>query len=80
MHIEQRLATRSFRLYVSEQCRKLLLTKGTSTEYGAREIRRTLHKHITRPLASLIAEGRVPPGSSVQVIPKGDKLHLKLVA
>jgi ATP-dependent Clp protease ATP-binding subunit ClpA len=80
MHIEQRLASRAFRLYVPEQSRKLLLTKGTSTEYGAREIRRTLHMHITRPLASLIAEGRVPPGSSVQVLPKGDRLQLKLVA
>jgi ATP-dependent Clp protease ATP-binding subunit ClpA len=80
MHIEQRLASRAFRLYVPDQSRKLLLTKGTSTEYGAREIRRTLHMHITRPLASLIAEGRVPPGSSVQVLPKGDRLQLKLVA
>lgn len=79
IHIESRLAGRAFRLYVSDQSRNLLLSKGTSMEYGAREIRRTLHKYITQPLASLIAEGRVPPGCSVQVIPKGDRLQLKLV-
>jgi ATP-dependent Clp protease ATP-binding subunit ClpA len=78
LHIEKRLAHRAFRLYVSDQSRKLLLTKGTSTQYGAREIRRTLHKYITQPLASLIAEGRVPAGSSVQAVPKGDSLQLRL--
>jgi ATP-dependent Clp protease ATP-binding subunit ClpA len=79
-HIELRLASRGFRLYVSEQSRKLLLATGTSSQYGAREIRRTLHRMITQPLATLIAEGRVPPGSSVQAVPKGDSLQLRLVA
>jgi ATP-dependent Clp protease ATP-binding subunit ClpA len=79
-HIELKLANRAFRLYVSEQSRRLLLARGTSEQYGAREIRRTLHRMITQPLATLIAEGRVPPGSSVQAVPKGDRLQLRLAA
>ena len=79
-HIELRLATRSFRLHVSEQSRRMLLAQGTSDQYGAREMRRTLHRLITQPLATLIAEGKVPPGSSIQAVPKGDHLQLRLVA
>jgi ATP-dependent Clp protease ATP-binding subunit ClpA len=79
-HITSRLANRAFRLHVSEQSRRVLLKTGTSSQYGAREIRRTLHRMITQPLATLIAEGRIPPGSSVQAVPKGDRLHLRLVA
>jgi ATP-dependent Clp protease ATP-binding subunit ClpA len=79
-HIETRLSSRGFRLYVSEQSRRLLLAQGTSTQYGAREIRRTLHRLITQPLSALIAEGRIPPGSGVQAVPKGETLQLRLVA
>ena len=79
-HIELRLATRSFRLHVSEPSKRLLLAQGTSAQYGAREIRRTLHRLVTEQLAALIAEGRVPPGSSVRAVPKGDRLQLRLVA
>jgi ATP-dependent Clp protease ATP-binding subunit ClpA len=79
-HIERRLAGRGFNLHVSEQSRKLLLRHGTSTEYGAREMKRTLHRLITQPLATMIAEGKVRPGSAVRAVPKGDCLQLKLVA
>jgi hypothetical protein len=27
---------------------------GTSPEYGARELKRTIHKHLTQPLATLV--------------------------
>ncbi len=79
-HIETRMAHRAFQLHVSEQSRRFLLTRGTSSQYGAREIRRTLHRLITQPLAALVAEGQIPPGSSVRAVPKGDRLHLRLVA
>jgi ATP-dependent Clp protease ATP-binding subunit ClpA len=79
-HIETRLSHRAFRLHVSEQSRRMLLAHGTSSQYGAREIRRTLHRLITQPLASLVAEGRVPPGSSVKAVPRGERLQLRLVA
>ena len=36
-----------------------LLRLGTSTEYGARELKRTVLRHITQPLAALV----VPPSS-----------------
>ena len=39
--------------------------KGTSAEYGARELNRTIHRHLTQPLATLVATNQVNPGARV---------------
>ena len=44
-----------------------ILRKGTSVEFGARELKRTLHRHLTEPLAALVAGGGIAPGSSVRL-------------
>ena len=66
-HIENRLGSRGFRLAVSEKGRKFLLEEGASTEYGARELKRAVHKQLTQPLAEFVVQGRVKPGGSVRV-------------
>jgi ATP-dependent Clp protease ATP-binding subunit ClpA len=66
-HILNRLGVRAFRLLVPKESRMFLLKRGTSSEYGAREIKRTLHRHLTQPLSSMLAEGRIDPGGSVHV-------------
>ena len=66
-HIENRLGSRGFRLTVSEKGRKFLLEEGASTEYGARELKRAVHKQLTQPLAEFVVQGRVKPGGSVRV-------------
>jgi ATP-dependent Clp protease ATP-binding subunit ClpA len=66
-HIDGRLGPRGFRLQVTPRGRLFLLREGTSAQYGAREIRRALHKHVTQPLSLMIAEGRVRPGGKVKV-------------
>jgi ATP-dependent Clp protease ATP-binding subunit ClpA len=63
--IYERLGMRSFRLLCTAAAKNLLLDKGTSLEFGARELKRTVQRHFMQPLASLIAQSRVPPGSSV---------------
>src|SRR5713226_4139255 len=47
--------------------RRILLRKGTSAEYGARELNRTIHRNLTQPLATMVATGNVEPGSRVRV-------------
>lgn len=66
-HIENRLGSRGFRLTVSEKGRQFLLDEGASSEYGARELKRAVHKQLTQPLAELVIDGRVKPGGSVRV-------------
>jgi DNA-binding NtrC family response regulator len=66
-HVNTRLGNRSFMLEVPFEARQFLLQKGTSTEYGARELNRTIHRSLTQPLATLVATGQLNPGARVRV-------------
>lgn len=66
-HVNTRLGSRSFTLEVPFEARQFLLRKGTSSEYGARELNRTIHRHLTQPLATLVATGQVNPGARLRV-------------
>ena len=61
-HVNTRLGARSFTLEVPFDARGFLLEKGTSAEYGARELNRTIHRHLTQPLATLVATSQVESG------------------
>jgi ATP-dependent Clp protease ATP-binding subunit ClpA len=77
-HIERRLDDRAFELSVSEEARELLLEKGTSKEYGARELKRTILRLLTQPLAAMVDRDEIDPGATVRVdVAKGgEKLLL----
>ena len=66
-HVNTRLGNRSFEIDVSQAARRFLLERGTSAEYGARELKRTIHRHLTQPLAALVARGDVEPGAQVAI-------------
>ncbi len=66
-HVNTRLGPRCFTIEVPFETRQWLLRKGTSPEYGARELNRTIHRNLTQPLATLVATGQVDPGSRVRV-------------
>jgi ATP-dependent Clp protease ATP-binding subunit ClpA len=66
-HIRNRLEERAFEIDVTDGARAFLLRKGTSQEYGARELKRTILRRVTQPLAALVESGRVPAGSVVVV-------------
>jgi ATP-dependent Clp protease ATP-binding subunit ClpA len=66
-HVNTRLGSRSFTLDVPFESRQFLLRKGTSAEYGARELNRTIHRYLTQPLATLVATNQVNAGARVRV-------------
>ena len=66
-HIEKRLLDRAFDLEVTDSARRFLLEKGTSATYGARELKRTILREITQPLANMLADGEIEPGDLVRV-------------
>jgi ATP-dependent Clp protease ATP-binding subunit ClpA len=80
-HLQRRLGERAFRLEVTARSRKFLLEKGTSPEYGARELKRVLQRQLMQPLASLVAGGEINPGASVraEVSPCKGKLVLRMM-
>jgi ATP-dependent Clp protease ATP-binding subunit ClpA len=63
--IHNRLGLRSFRLHCTPAGRKLLLDEGISLEFGARELKRTVQRNFIQPVAALVAQGQIPPGSMV---------------
>jgi len=78
-HVNTRLGTRSFTLDVPQESRQFLLDTGTSAEYGARELNRTIHRFLTQPLATLVASNQVAPGSRVwvEVAEDHEKLNIR---
>jgi CheY-like chemotaxis protein len=76
-HVHTRLGDRSFEIEVSAAARDLLLSRGVSPRYGARELKRTIHRLLTQPLAALVASGQIAPGTRV-VIDRGDDEALSL--
>jgi CheY-like chemotaxis protein len=81
-HVNTRLGSRSFEIAISDGARRFLLEVGTSTAYGAREIRRTIHRYLTQPLAARVAAGQIGPGATVHidVDPGGRALSLNPTA
>jgi ATP-dependent Clp protease ATP-binding subunit ClpA len=74
--IHNRLGMRSFRLQCTLAGRSLLLDQGTSLEYGARELKRTVQRNFVQPVAALVALGQVPPGTSVILDAKSGEFNI----
>src|SRR5580693_4616062 len=66
-HVNTRLGARCFTIEVPFETRQWLIERGTSSEFGARELKRTIHKHLTQPLATLVAKNQIEAGSRVRV-------------
>jgi len=74
--IHSRLGMRAFRLQCTVAGRNQLLDLGTSLEYGARELKRTVQRNFIQPVAALVAQGQVPPGTTVILDGKGGEFHI----
>ena len=80
-HIDHRLGARSFDLELSTKLKRYLLDKGTSLRYGARELKRTIHRLVLQPLAAVINDGQVPPGALVDLdVRNGEKIQIRVRA
>jgi ATP-dependent Clp protease ATP-binding subunit ClpA len=79
-HVNTRLGSRCFTIEVPFETRQWLIERGTSPEYGARELKRIIHKHLTQPLATLVAKNQIEPGANVRVEIGPDQASLTLRA
>ena len=78
-HVNLRLGDRYFSIEISQEARQFLLRRGVSPQYGARELKRTIHRQLTQPLATMVARGEILPGSQVGVSVKDDDESLSIV-
>lgn len=66
-HIYERLGPLAFTVSTDDKARAWLIEKGTSLDFGARELKRTIHRHILQPIAGFVSRGGIPPVSTVTV-------------
>jgi ATP-dependent Clp protease ATP-binding subunit ClpA len=76
--IHTRLGLGGFHLQCTNSARKLLLDTGVSVEFGARELRRTVQRNFIQPLSALVAQGEIPPGSTVILDARGGDFTILL--
>jgi hypothetical protein len=78
--IDRRLGTKRFQVDVPLKTRQLLLKLGTSVEFGARELKRTLQRLLVQPLAVEITKHKIEPGSKIvaEIAPDGASLALRI--
>lgn len=82
-HLDDRLGDRSFQVMIPPRSRKVLLGMGTSAEYGARELKRTLHRNLMQPIAAMVAEQQIKPNSVVTLVlsrPASFRIQVKQAA
>jgi CheY-like chemotaxis protein len=72
-HVNSRLGDRCFGIEVLPESRQFLLQKGVSQTYGARELKRTIHRELTQPLATMVARSEIRPGAMVRVSLSADR-------
>jgi CheY-like chemotaxis protein len=77
-HVNLRLGERYFSIEISTEAKRFLLQRGISNEYGARELKRTIHRQLTQPLATMVARGEILPGGQVSVSINGDRESLSI--
>ncbi len=58
-HVNLRLGERYFSIEVTPAAKEFLRRTGISPEYGARELKRTIHRQLTQPLATMVARGEI---------------------
>ena len=67
-HVNSRLGDRCFGIEISAEARAFLHRLGFSERYGARELKRAIHRKLTQPLATMVARGEIPPGALARVV------------
>jgi ATP-dependent Clp protease ATP-binding subunit ClpA len=74
--VNKQLDERMIQIELTAEAEDFLIRKGFDSTYGARQLRRTIQKHIEDPLAEAIVVGRVQDGARIEVRSNGETLDL----
>jgi ATP-dependent Clp protease ATP-binding subunit ClpC len=72
--INTQLGEKSIQIEPTEAALELLVEKGHDATYGARQLRRTIQKHVEDPLAEAIVRGQFAEGARIEVDAQGQDL------
>jgi ATP-dependent Clp protease ATP-binding subunit ClpC len=65
--INKQLGERGIELVLTSAAEDALVEKGYDPTYGARQLRRTIQKHVEDPLAEAIIRGQIPEHARIEV-------------
>jgi ATP-dependent Clp protease ATP-binding subunit ClpC len=75
--LRSQLAARRIGLSLDDEAYEVLIRRGFSEEYGAREMERAVTRLVAEPLGRLLLSGRIAEGSSVSGHADGDALRFE---
>ena len=75
--INAQLTEKGIHIDPTQAALELLVEKGFDATYGARQLRRTIQKHVEDPLAEAIVRGQVTDGSRLELDVEGDNFVFK---
>jgi ATP-dependent Clp protease ATP-binding subunit ClpC len=67
VRINKQVSERGIELLLTPAAENALVEKGYDPTYGARQLRRTIQKHIEDPLAEAIVRGQLPESAQIEV-------------
>jgi ATP-dependent Clp protease ATP-binding subunit ClpC len=74
----KRLSEKNLKLVLSEEAKTLLITKGSSVEYGARPLRRAIEQNIEDPLSEDLLRGTFHGKDTINVVVREENGEQKL--
>jgi CheY-like chemotaxis protein len=77
-HLNGRLGPRTFSLALTEEACEFLIGQSENSQDGSGDIKRYFYRHIVQPLATLVAQERVHPGSTLMILADESGKNLRL--
>ena len=74
--LDDKLKKRNVTITISDESIQLLLKKGFTPEYGAREMDRVIERELKRLLSSEILFGNLKKGGNAKITVKDDSLAI----
>ena len=76
--IRNRIKEKNIKLEIDETAKKLIIKKGTDTNYGARPLRRAIQNIVEDKLAEEILEGNLKSGDTAIIIAREDEIEVNI--
>ena len=76
--VTKRLKEKNLSLVLTDEAKDLLIEKGTSTEFGARPLRRAIEHHLEDPLAEELLRGDFAGKDTITAVVKEEKGEKKI--
>ncbi|HOV33145.1 MAG TPA: ATP-dependent Clp protease ATP-binding subunit, partial [Candidatus Hydrogenedens sp.] len=77
--VSKRLQEKQIQLSITSEAKKFLVQIGSSDEYGARPLRRSIQQYIEEPLAEKLLRGEIKEGITISIAVSSDGKTLEFV-